>query len=379
MSNPESIRDLLEQALGTRLREELWQFLNETGYVQKVLAGEMEFQRFERVVDYLLYPFGQPKRRQGPEDLTQPMLPPHDLDQAAREYPLRQVVLSHLLAADAARDLSLQSFRYNVLKGKLLAWNEIDAWIRNHYQIDSESHAPLPWETMISFPKEEITRILPAWVRNELEVYGELAKEAPVLVTLQPEFMTKPLVQMKHLVYYLPGEKWQRIMPTPPRGKLAELRHICGFLALKYGWAEGQATTFALTGLTPLLSAISHDFEGRNPLGASRIVLSIDPATSPDEVAEHYRRFRKKLIPSRQREITEKHLLLAFFIRTTGREDETWGEAMVRWNQQFPQWTYQQETNFARDANLVIRRLLDPEIRSQQWWEELDNGEESER
>lgn len=52
---------------------------------------------------------------------------------------------------------------------------------------------------------------------------------------------------------------------------------------------------------------------------------------------------------------------------------------MAEWNQQYPQWAYQEDTNFARDANLVTRRLLDPEIRHQEWWKEPGNGEESER
>ena len=379
MSDAENIRDQLEQARGTKLREELWQLLNEMGYVQKVLSGELEFSRLEVIVDHLSYPFRQPKIEHGPDDLTQPMLPPHDIAQAVKEYPLRQVVLSHILAADAARYYSeVSSFRRYELKGRLLEWSQVDTWVRNQYRIDSESHAPLPWETVAYLPEEEAKRIVRAWVRDDLETLGVLEKEEPVHVTLRPEIMKTPIIQMHPLVYYMPGEKWQRTMPIPPRGKLEALRRTSGFLAIKYGWAEGQATTFMLTGLIPLLNTISHDFKHRYPSGASRIVLSIDPATSPAEVAEYYRMFRRKVITSRQREITEKHLLLAFFVRTTGEEDETWSEGMARWNQEYPQWAYQQVTNFARDANLVIRRLLDPDFKYQ-WWKEPDNGEESKR
>jgi hypothetical protein len=48
----------------------------------------------------------------------------------------------------------------------------------------------------------------------------------------------------------------------------------------------------------------------------SRIALTIDPALSPQEVAEHYRQIRQEIMPARHRDLSEKHLQLALFSGT---------------------------------------------------------------
>ncbi len=108
----------------------------------------------------------------------------------------------------------------------------------------------------------------------------------------------------------------------------------------------------------------------------SRITLTIDPALSPREVADHYASVRRRFTGRRNREITSKHLRLALFAadKTKG---SSFKQRMAAWNDEHPQWSYSRVTNFARDCAQARRRLLYPDYDSGSLFNAEDNGKAS--
>jgi len=150
-------------------------------------------------------------------------------------------------------------------------------------------------------------------------------------------------------------------VPTAEGGVLDRLRQLSQSLARFYGWDEAAATNFVLTGEVPFMPSI--ETRASVPFSyttTARISLTIDPALSPREVANHYRRMRGRILEGRHRELTAKHLRLATFAaaRPAG---ETLRERMAAWNKEYPNWKYKRETNFGRDCTQAVRRLLHPD------------------
>jgi hypothetical protein len=127
-----------------------------------------------------------------------------------------------------------------------------------------------------------------------------------------------------------------------------------------FPWNKGQATLFILTGLYPQVRGVSSRVLDSPYLrGATRIVLTVDPAVSPAELAERYQEVRARVVSQRYRSLSTKHLLLAAFIAERP-DEETWEQKRLEWNKQYPQYRYGQVTNFSRDASRAINHLLNP-------------------
>lgn len=111
---------------------------------------------------------------------------------------------------------------------------------------------------------------------------------------------------------------------------------------------------------------------GRIPyawISASRITLVIDPAVSPEHVAEFYQLIRKSdpyYAGAQVRPLAEKALLLAAF--SSGTNDrETAMDQVRKWNVQHPEHAYEEThpgtvSNFRRDMKQARERLLYPKL-----------------
>ena len=149
-------------------------------------------------------------------------------------------------------------------------------------------------------------------------------------------------------------------------GALGALKRCAMELERDFGWREDQAVRFIVTGFmqaTPKLT-------GRMQLGGvyratARIVMDIDPRTSPDEVCRLYDRWRQTLAlpgllrgysyPDRDRAMDDKHLALAVFVAENWRPDVEWSELHRMWNEQHPAWLFSDDVkdpdrNFANHA-----------------------------
>jgi hypothetical protein len=109
-------------------------------------------------------------------------------------------------------------------------------------------------------------------------------------------------MDMNTLTYLVPGEGGGPVERTaitsvendadtwfqPQPGTLERLRQLSIGIGHEYGWTPAQAATFILTGQQPNVGAISNRLEYRSWHALPTIVLHIDPATPPVEVAEYY-------------------------------------------------------------------------------------------
>jgi hypothetical protein len=88
-----------------------------------------------------------------------------------------------------------------------------------------------------------------------------------------------------------------------------------------------------------------------------RIVLNIDPALPPEEVADAYREARERQGVAGIRKMSDRQAVLAGW---SFDRPEPWRDLLVEWNKAFPDWSYTAESNFRRDALRAQRRLMYP-------------------
>jgi hypothetical protein len=139
---------------------------------------------------------------------------------------------------------------------------------------------------------------------------------------------------------------------------LDRLRQISEALSSFYSWDLAEATTYVLTGQTPVTRSIIANVRLTWPLPArSRITLTVAPTATPAEVAAVYSRERRMAF-GRVRRLTDKYATLAAFAwKHTGQADL---ERMTAWNKgHAKKWRYTYPSVFRREANLAINALLE--------------------
>ena len=326
----EEIKVALTRRLGHEPKEEIWNRLVEEDYVRDVwlqiaeIDGlEKDYRQFSRMPRFLLRP------------------PKSAADSGSRQ--IRFQILSDLIAHQAAAEKGVILFRRQHLTERLLKREEVVEWIARQAEEDG------PASRHVRFPipgDHELTR------RN-----GRFIIEPPLTISDIP-----PATQFEvELLSYASHEhKSDEFVPVRHGGTLDRLRMLSKSLARRYAWQEAQATTFVLTGKTPLLSGLRGGFRMRfgQPF-ASRITMDIDPTLTPEEVAEQYKKLRARLIGTRYRSMTEKHLRLAEFYGGHKPEGTTWVALMDKWNHsQKKNWRYNRFEAFARDCKQAWHRLM---------------------
>lgn len=135
-----------------------------------------------------------------------------------------------------------------------------------------------------------------------------------------------------------------------------------------HGWEPAQATTFVLTGMTPLVALIRVTEGGtaiRHGIWCAwneRIRLDIHPGAPAEEVTQIYRAARRRLdnersdTIARPRSLSLRHLRVAAFV---ARREGTWSELMDEWNAHSHIGDrYTQVSNFRRDARQAQTHVL---------------------
>jgi hypothetical protein len=249
------------------------------------------------------------------------------------------VARSELLAHDARQRVEVQSFRREVLKGRLLKRGEVEAWIQAAAKADEEAGKPNGY---ITVPRPADVRVK---VRKDLGFERVTLRDVPI-VSLSSETLS----------YGVPEDQWMRRVVARYGGTLDRLRVLAESLEKEYQWPEALGTLFVLTDVTPLVSRIRRTLHG----GSGRITLNIDVATvTPRQLAEFYGRTLVGLRRGRRiRALTDKHVRLAAF--AVQRSEKPWGQRLTEWNKEFPAWGYTAESNFRRDALRAQRRLVEP-------------------
>jgi hypothetical protein len=309
----DEIRRQLSEELGKPVPDQLWEYPQVQLWVRGVMTNPTESvstlaSRVRQFLHAAGVPLGQPNApnmiTEGSKAQRAPRSQP-----SARER--RLLAIAELLAEDARQDEGVKDFRNSALGGRLLPWAEVEPWVSQQASEDGEP-APGP--------------------RGGFLEYG------------------------------VPDDRWRRLQPVAERGVLGALRALAARLASDYRWQEGQATLFVLTDMIPMVEPIRAEMDWHLPFEAvSRITLTVDPALAPREVADAYRNVRARFLGPRYRALSEKHVALALF---TARKPDgvTWREAMQSWNAANKKWAYSRETNFARDCDQALKRLLHPHL-----------------
>lgn len=335
------VRDLIEKKLHRKLSDGMWDYVQDKHYVEEFQNGGLLDDLLKEV--RRLQALSEPVERR-PVRVVQDAPPLVDrgeahLSEATSTY---QAALSEVVVAAADSDPDVVAFRSKVLSDKLMAWDEVQAWIEAQQAREGD---PTQWVTF-PMPSDE----------DQLVRYGDLRDRHGV--------------EGRLLKYVRPKENWPLQIGTVAGGTLERLRRLSEALAKANAWTPAQATVYVLTGLTPTVSMIrrtegGHNIRyGRSHDWAERIVLTIDPAVPVDEVAESYRAARERYAQRRTRgeyrirTQSPRLLRVAAFVARR-RPAMKWNELFHVWNAQCaPEYAYSQESNFRRDAVLAQDRLL---------------------
>jgi hypothetical protein len=335
---PSDVKRLLELELqeeGEELDSRLWESLVELGHVDDVQQGEMSIRELAaKHGEFCTVLKAQGVRRPRQREA-------HDLPPDARLD-----VLSDILSERAAQEPGVLAFRESILGGSLLAWDDVDAWIKAQGKKDGPA-------------TQYLSVAVPDGYQLRQAETGLILTEPPLTVSQEAAGWD---VKTRLLEYGVPDDPWTRRVPTKVRGVLDELRTLSEHLAKSYGWQPSQASVFVLTGLPVQLSrgrvTISHRFPYKM---TGRLTLELDPRVSPREVLALYRKHRRELLGGTYKPMDRKHLELARFYEA--RKKGTWQERMAEWNgqQRESAWHYTDWRNFRRDCVQAWERLFEEE------------------
>jgi hypothetical protein len=264
----------------------------------------------------------------------------------------RTEILTEILAAHATNDQQVTQFRKEVLEGTLLIWSDIKEWIMKEHEKERE----LPKGLLDGVP-------LPPGHHVRSGRRGELVPDPPVCIgEAHPAWHYR----VETLDYAIPDDPWVHCIPVAHSGILGRLHRLSTQLAQKYRWQPAQATVFVLTGLIPVVQSINHkwDFavfqtDTGSVTALSRIVLTIDPTLSPKEVHHYFQSIRQSSLGAKWRDLRDRQFELARFALHHGGE-ESLPQRMMSWNENFPQWNFDNPGNFKRDCHDAIEKLLAP-------------------
>ena len=336
----------LEARLHGDLREEEWEDLINDHYVAKLLDGTLSCSEVADTVR---------RRRQiyGQSDISQ--------ESAARTFskqdkePESLSVLARLVAEEVSKDMGVQAFRTQVLGDQCLSLQEVSNWL----QAKAREDEPATWWVKdYPIPSDQLVHHIIAITTSEGVTQHKLELHIPQQpLALGLNVPLSECLTFRFLFYREPDSDEIREIPTAMNGTLEALRQLSERLAREYAWTAADATLFVLTNTAPEIRPLTSASQSRQLPALSRIVLTIDPALSPQEVAEHYRQIRQEIMPARHRDLSEKHLQLAAFSGTHPRLG-TWQQKMVEWNSNHPDWKYKEASNFAHDCLQARRRVL---------------------
>ncbi len=336
----------LEVRLHGKLCEEEWEDLVHDHYVAELLEGTLSCSEVADRVRHLRQVYGQRgmSRDRSPRKPSKQDKEPENLK-----------VLSLLVAEEAAQDMGVQAFRTKVLGGQYLSLHEVSNWIKEKAGKDG---LPTWWLMNVPLPSNEIHYDEITTLTSERVFQHHIELHIPQLpLPLGIDVPLSECVTFRFLCYREPGSDDIKEIPTTFNGISEDLRQLSERLAEEYAWTAADATLFILTNTAPEIRPLTSTSQSRQLPALSRIVLTIDPALSPQEVAEHYRQLRQEIMPARHRDLSEKHLQLAAFSGTHPRLG-TWQQKMMEWNSIYRDWAYKEASNFAHDCLQARRRVL---------------------
>jgi hypothetical protein len=308
-------RAVIDGHLDHPLSDNEWNLLDTQGFIAQVKEGKRTAAQLAVTVEQWREAVAGPKPR-----IRSHSVPPT----------LRAEAVAELVAVEARKMEPVIEFRRHVLRGKLLAADQLDRW----FEFLSRRQEVKPWVKVYVSPEELEMAVAPIGPSNIVN-HG-----------------------YDTLEYFVPGADRVHRVLVASKGVLGWLKWLSVRLAQRFLWKEAHATTFILTGLTPPIRECEYRVEDwRAAPALTRVVFEIDPTMSPREVANLYRQIRFRHFGRRHRSMTAKHIELAKFWSSIP-EGRTWKALREEWNKLHPRWAYKREQNFARDCEQARKRLL---------------------
>ena len=263
--------------------------------------------------------------------------PPEPVEVVTRETAARSSsrvgVLSLLCTLKAEEREDVKRYRRDRLPGGVLDFESVGAWVAG-----AQEHEPVVPYIEVALPP------------------GAKPPTTPLVV----DSAAAVRYAVHLLAYATPGAEAVQHVPTGA-GALEELRVLSESLAGDYRWQVAQAAVFVLTGMVPTVSRLTATRHLRSgPAAFARITLTIDPATTPREVAAVYAKHRHALLGSRYRPLSEKHLALLAFGAEERANGTKWKAIFAKWNGERPDWSYTSSHLLARDYRVARERVLRP-------------------
>ena len=350
----EDIIEAVEKQVGRTFPPGFWDYFEDRNYFREILDGKS----LDLLVDDVNAQLGQVSLLE--LRLARKTAPP--VQHEVNDY--RVLLVSHELAKVASSQPYVGRFRrLHLPAGRILAQQEVKAWVEQHTQEPLNSWTvlvvDLDVQSVMRVEDNEIDRTNLQLIRKAMEA-EEAGDMDAVSQLVKPDVVADTPIRMLSW----PSTEW--VLDTLEDGSaIRDILQAVEYLYESYGWRKHQAIWFLLTGETPLLPMLQYDIRvPQIPRDRLRITLDIDIETSPDTVASLYRDLRKRLLHGERRPLSRKMLALAFFVDSTpGME---WAERMKQWNTYCrvngrSEWVYNEQRNMFRDYKTRTIQRLQPE------------------
>jgi len=144
-----------------------------------------------------------------------------------------------------------------------------------------------------------------------------------------------------------------------------------------YGWKVPAAVRFLLTGkepdYRPVRVAVGFGESIREYVpNTARVVVEADAWADVEEVANAYRAARRQILGGdrKKRKMNERSLEVVRFVTGHIRKQGfllPWPELQRQWNQDYPQWRYNDRNGLARAYQRSYKRLMHPKYNYPEW------------
>jgi hypothetical protein len=229
---------------------------------------------------------------------------------------------SLLYVALAEQEAGVREFRKEVLADEFLYLKDVSEWVERHRQAEG--------------PATTYVRVVapPGWRRGDTLTSAESAGHS-----------------LDVLKYHNGGDSAAAVA-VARGGVLDRLRELSNRLALRYEWQSAQASTFVLTGDTPIVSMFTTT---RNIGHRERVKFDIDADTPVELVTKAFTDYRRSVLGKRARKPSAG---LKVVIHAETNPGVT-GRALLRsWNTANPDNKYTDVRAFNQTLRNATRRVM---------------------
>ena len=313
---PNLHRSAIDACMAVPLTDREWNLLETQGFVADIQARRCAPDQAAVIVQQWRDAVGSDQNRR--------------IRGAAGASSLRWEAVSRLVAVEARKTQMVAEFRRRVLNGKTLPPNQMEQWL----EVLSKRQQAKPWVKVYASAEE---------IEQGVVLLGKATQVDYGYDTLE---------------FVVPGSAEVRRILVSSKGIVGWLFWLSDQLAKRYLWRKCHATTFVLTDIPPPIEEPDYEVDSSRAVPAlTRVIMRLDPAMSPREVAGLYRQVQLRYFGRRHRSLSPKHVELAKFWSSL-QEGAPWKEVMQQWNELHPRWAYKREQNFGRDCVQARRRLL---------------------